>query len=317
MKYIFGIDIGGTNIKFGLLNTEGEIILNDRIKTLSENGVEVTFDRIAEEIEKLRVEKNIDKKDILGIGVGIPGPVLEEKIVSSFANFPWEDNLNVSKILEEKTGYKVKVENDVNVITMGETWQGAGKGYKNILGIALGTGIGGGIVSNGHLVSGFNGAGGEIGHITLVPNGKLCGCGKKGCFEAYVSATGIEREATSRLSVNKQNKLWEIVNKKEDKKPEAKDIFEAAKLGDEFSLDIVEYATEYLAYGISILLHVTNPEVVVVGGGVSLAGDILFNGIREKIGKYSIPECVENLKIVPAKLGNEAGIIGAAALILN
>jgi len=317
MKYIFGIDIGGTNIKFGLLNTDGEILLSDSIKTQSEDGSDRTFDRIADEIEKLRVEKNIEKSDILGVGMGIPGPVLAQETVVFFANFPWEENLNVAKILEEKTGYKVKVDNDVNVITAGEAWQGAAKGYTNIVGVALGTGIGGGIISDGKLISGAGGAGGEIGHMTIVPNGKLCGCGKKGCFEAYVSATGIEREATSRLMVNKNNKVWDIVQSKEGQKVEAKDIFDAAKLGDEFALDIVDYTTEYVAYGLSILLHVTNPEVVVIGGGVSLAGDILFDGIKEKIKKYSLPVCVEKLEILPAKLGNEAGIVGAAALILN
>ncbi len=317
MKYIFGIDIGGTNIKFGLLNLDGEIILSDTIKTLSENGAEKTFDRIAEEIEKLRVEKNIAKEDILGVGMGIPGPVLNQEKVVFFANFPWEENLNVAKILGEKTGYKVKVDNDVNVITAGEAWQGAAKGYKDVIGVALGTGIGGGIIADGKLISGANGAGGEIGHMTIVPNGKLCGCGKKGCFEAYVSATGIEREATSRLTVNKNNKVWDIVKEKEGQKVEAKDVFDAAKLGDEFALDIVDYTTEYIAHGLGILLHITNPEVIVIGGGVALAGDILFDGIKEKIKKYSLSVCVEDLKILPAKLGNEAGIVGAAALILN
>jgi glucokinase len=317
MKYIFGIDIGGTNIKFGLLNTDGEIILNDSIKTLSENGANATFDRIAEEIEKLRIEKNIDKEDILGVGMGIPGPVLNQEIVTFFANFPWEENLNVAKILGEKTGYKVKVDNDVNIITAGEAWLGAAKGYKDVIGVALGTGIGGGIISNEKLISGSTGAGGEIGHMTIVPNGKLCGCGKKGCFEAYVSATGIEREATSRLAVNKNNKVWDIVKEKEGQMVEAKDVFDAAKLGDEFALDIVDYATEYIAHGLSILLHITNPEAIVIGGGVALAGDILFDGIREKIKKYSLSVCVEKLEILPAKLGNEAGVVGAASLILN
>ncbi len=317
MKYLFGIDIGGTNIKFGLLNIDGKILLNESIKTNSEAGYDDCFSRIAEEIEKMRVEKNIDKSDILGVGMGIPGPVLHQEIVSFFANFPWEGNLNVARILGEKTGYRVKVDNDVNVITLGEVWQGSAVGYSDVIGMALGTGIGGGIVADGKLVGGAKGAGGEIGHMTIVPNGKLCGCGKKGCFEAYVSATGIEREAESRLAVNKNNKLWDIISKKEGQKVEAKDVFDAAKSGDEFSLDIVDYTTEYIAHGLSILLHVTNPEVVVIGGGVALAGDILFDGIAAKIKKYSLPVCMDGLQILPAKLGNEAGIVGAAALLLN
>lgn len=317
MKYLFGVDLGGTNIKIGLLNTDGKILLNKSIKTNSKAGFDDCFNRIAKVIKKMNIEKNIDENDILGVGMGIPGPVLHQEIVSFFANFPWRKNLNVAKILAEKTGYPVKVDNDVNVITLGEIWQGSAKGYCNVIGIALGTGIGGGIVVDGKLVGGVKGAGGEIGHMTIVPNGKLCGCGKKGCFEAYVSATGIEREAESRLTINKNNKLWDIISKKEKQKVEAKDVFDAAKLKDSFSLDIVDYITEYIAYGLSILLHVTNPEIVVIGGGVALAGDILFDGIVKKIKKYSLLACIEDLKILPAKLGNEAGIIGAAALIIN
>ena len=317
MKYLFGVDIGGTNTKIGLLNTDGKILLNKSIKTNSESGYDDCFNRITRVIKDMNIEKNIDDENILGVGIGIPGPVLHQEVVSFFANFPWKKNLNVAKILGEKTGYRVKVDNDVNVITLGEIWQGSAKGYSNVIGVALGTGIGGGIVVDGKLVGGVNGAGGEIGHMTIIPNGKLCGCGKKGCFEAYVSATGIEREATSRLAVNKDNKLWDIITKKESQKIEAKDVFDAAKLGDSFSLDIVDYVTEYIAYGLSILLHITNPKVVVIGGGVALAGDILFDGIKNKIKKYSLTACTDGLQILPAKLGNNAGIIGAAALIIN
>lgn len=317
MKYLFGVDLGGTNTKIGLLNIEGKILLKESIKTNSQAGFDDCFNRIAQVIKKMNIEKKIDNKDILGVGMGIPGPVLHQEIVSFFANFPWKKNLNAAKILGEKTGYKVKVDNDVNVITLGEIWQGSAKGYSDVIGMALGTGIGGGIVTDGKLVGGVKGAAGEIGHMTIVPNGKLCGCGKKGCFEAYASARGIEREAESRLTVNKNNKLWDIISSKEGEKIEAKDVFDAAKLGDRFSLDIVEYITEYIAYGLSILLHVTNPEVVVIGGGVALSGEILFDGIRKKIKKYSLSACIDGLQILPAKLGNEAGIIGAAALMVN
>lgn len=317
MKYLFGVDLGGTNTKIGLLSADGNILLNKSIKTNSEMGYDDCFNRIAKVIKKMNIEKKIDANDILGVGIGIPGPVLHQEVVSFLANFPWKKNLNVAKILGEKTGYRVKVDNDVNAITLGEVWQGSAKGYSDVIGMALGTGIGGGIVADGKLVGGFKGAGGEIGHMTIIPNGKLCGCGKKGCFEAYVSATGIERETQSRLAINKNNKLWDIISKKEGQKVEAKDVFDAAKLGDDFSLDIVDYITEYIAYGLSILLHITNPEVVVIGGGVALAGDILFDGIIKKIKKYSLLACLDDLQILPAKLGNKAGIVGAAALIIN
>ena len=175
----------------------------------------------------------------------------------------------------------------------------------------IGTGIGGGIIVDGKLVSGKNGGGGEVGHTKVERNGKLCGCGQEGCWEAYASATGLIREAQSRLAVNKTNKLYERVKGREI---EAKDIFDVAKEGDEFALKLVDYEADYVALGIGNLLNVLDPEIIVVGGGVALAGDILFNAINEKLKQYALPSTLENLKIVQAQLGNDAGILGAAYL---
>lgn len=186
-------------------------------------------------------------------------------------------------------------------------------GYTDVLGLAIGTGIGAGIVANGKLISGKVGAGGEVGHIKLVANGKLCGCGQKGCFEAYASATGISREAQSRLMVNKYNLLYEMTK---DKTVEAKDVFDAAKLGDKFSIDIVEYVTDYLALGISNVLNLVDSQIVVIGGGVALAGDLLFDKIKEKMKSYALPPVLENLKIKAAILGTDAGIYGGAYLAM-
>ena len=256
---------------------------------------------------------DIDIKNLSGIGIGIPGPVKDQSIVKFFANFPWEKNINVKELMEKISGVETKLDNDVNIIAMGEAKYGAAKGSSSSVTIALGTGIGGGIYINGSLISGFSGAGGEIGHIKLEKDGKLCGCGQRGCFEAYASATGMIREAVSRLSVNKSNLLYELIDRKINKL-EAKDIFDAAKQGDSFSLDIIEYETEYLAMGIGNILNILNPEVVVIGGGVALAGDILFTPLKEKLKKYVLPVALEDLKIVPGVLGNEAGIKGAVGL---
>ncbi len=317
-KYIIGIDLGGTNIKAGLVKVEdGTIVDSFSIKTESEKGSSNTFDRIANFVDDIIKKEKLTKKDILGLGMGIPGPVLNNEIVSFFANFPWEDNLNVAEELKKRTGLEVKLDNDVNVITLGEAWTGAAQGYKNVLGIALGTGIGGGLVVNGHLFGGTSGGAGEIGHIKIEENGKLCGCGQKGCWEAYASATGLEREATSRLRVNKNNLVWKKIEG-DITKLEAKHIFDAAKEGDKFALELVDYETRYVALGLSTVLNVMNPEIVVIGGGVSLAGDILFDGIKEKIKENTLIPILNGLKdIVPAKLGNDAGIVGAAALILD
>ena len=313
MNYYAGVDLGGTNTKIGILNREGDILKSRIIKTLSAEGVDNTLERIWKTIQELAQELDINIKNIKGIGLGIPGPVLEQNIVAFFANFPWERNINIKEKLEKLTGIETKLDNDANIIALGEAKYGAAKGSKSSVTVALGTGIGGGIYIDGKLVSGAKGAGGEVGHMKIVKDGKLCGCGQRGCFEAYVSATGLIREAVSRLTVNKQNLLYKMIDG-DLMKLEAKDIFDAAREGDAFSLDLVDYEAEYLALGIANILNIINPEVVVLGGGVALAGDILLNPMREKMVKYALPVTLEELKIVQGVLGNEAGIKGAVGL---
>ena len=315
MKYIAGVDIGGTNTKIGIVSTEGRIVAKESIKTLSMEGVESTLKRIWASIKGLLEKNEINYEDLLGVGMGIPGPVREQEIVGFFANFPWEKNLNIAKLFRNISGKETKLENDVNVIALGEARHGAGRGTKTSVTIALGTGIGGGIYIDGKIISGFNGAGGEVGHMKLVKDGKLCGCGQKGCFEAYASATGIEREAISRLKVNKTNKLYQKLNGEIDK-VEAKDVFDCAKEGDAFSLDIVDYEAEYLAMGIGNILNLINPEKIILAGGVSLAGDILLDRVKEKLPKYAMSVAIENgFSIELGILGNDSGIYGASALI--
>ena len=313
MNYYAGVDLGGTNTKIGILNREGDILKSRIIKTLSAEGVDNTLERIWKTIQELSQELDINIKNIKGIGLGIPGPVLEQSIVAFFANFPWERNINIKEKLEKLTGIETKLDNDSNIIALGEAKYGAAKGSKSSVTVALGTGIGGGIYIDGKLVSGAKGAGGEVGHMKIVKDGKLCGCGQRGCFEAYVSATGLIREAVSRLTVNKQNLLYKMIDG-DLMKLEAKDIFDAAREGDAFSLDLVDYEAEYLALGIANILNIINPEVVVLGGGVALAGDILLNPMKEKMVKYALPVTLEELQIVQGVLGNEAGIKGAVGL---
>lgn len=316
MDYYVGMDLGGTNTKIGLLDKEGNIIFSIIVKTESYEGFENTVERLSNILKAQVKEANIDFEDVKGVGIGIPGPVVNNSVVKFFANFEWPNNLDISREFEKHLGKPVKADNDVNVITLGEMWRGGGKGYKNVLGIALGTGIGGGIVVDGKLISGKTGSAGEVGHIVVENNGKLCGCGHRGCWEAYASATGLVREANSRLTVNKNNLLYAIIDGK-GMELEAKDIFDAAREGDQFSLDLVEYEAEYIAYGLGNLLNILDCDIVVIGGGIALAGDILFDRIEEKLKKYALSSTLENLKIVPAQLGNNAGIYGAAYLAQN
>lgn len=313
MDYYVGIDLGGTNTKIGLLNIEGDILKSSIIKTLSSEGVDKTMERIWSVIQELVKETDVNIENVKGIGMGIPGPVEDQSIVAFFANFPWGTNVNVKEKLEKITGIETKLDNDANIIALGEAKYGAAKGSKSSVTVALGTGIGGGIYVNGMLISGFKGAGGEIGHMKIVKDGRVCGCGQKGCFEAYASATGLIREAVSRLTVNKQNLLYTMIEGN-IAGLEAKDIFDAAKEGDAFSLDLVDYEAEFLAMGIANILNIINPEAIVLGGGVALAGDILLDPLRKKLEKYALPVTLEDLKIVQGILGNEAGIKGAVGL---
>lgn len=315
MRYFIGVDIGGTNSKIGILNENGDILKSISIKTESIEGVDYTLNKIWDASLSLADELDIDRDLIKGIGMGIPGPVIDQKKVGFFANFPWDKNINISEKMEAISGVKTRLDNDVNVIALGETLYGAGKGYSKSVTIALGTGVGGGIFVDGKLISGATGAGGEIGHMKLEKDGKLCGCGQKGCFETYASATGVVREALSRLQINKNNGLYRAIDG-DLNKLEAKHVFDEAKNGDKFSLDIVDYVSEYLAMGIGNVLNIINPEVIILSGGVALAGDILLDKVKEKLPNYALGITVENLHIKLGELGNDAGIKGASALTI-
>lgn len=315
VRYFAGIDIGGTNTKIGIITGEGEVLQSVSIKTLSSEGVDRTLERIWETVKELLKSLKLSEEELEGIGMGIPGPVIDKRVVGFFANFPWDNNIDISEKMERISGQKTRLDNDVNVIALGEARYGAAKGYNSSVTVALGTGIGGGIYIDGNLISGATGAGGEIGHMKLERDGKLCGCGQKGCFETYASATGIAREAVSRLMVNKQNMLYEMTGG-DLLKVDAKMVFDAAKAGDKFSLDIVDYVSEYLAMGIGNILNIINPDVIVLAGGVAFAGDILLNSVKEKLPKYALGVTLEELKILLGTLGNDAGIKGASALVI-
>ena len=314
MKYYGGIDLGGTNSKIGLLDEKGNIIFTVYAKTESSYGYEAIVKKLIDILKVEMKNRDIEFENLISLGVGVPGPVVNKSTVLMWANFPWPKDLNLAEAFSKELGKPVFIDNDVNVITLGELWVGAAKGYKNVLGMAVGTGIGAGVVVNGEVVSGKNGAGGEIGHITLEKNGKLCGCGKRGCFEAYASSTGITRLAIDRLTVNKSNMLYEVTK---DRKPETIDVFECAKQGDEFSLAIVDETCERLAQGISQALTILDSDVVVIGGGVALAGDFLIDKIKKYIPEFLIPSIAKNIEIKVAKLGNDAGIYGAAYLAMQ
>lgn len=316
MSYFVGVDIGGTNVEMGILNELGEILIKKSIKTDSKKGAEDTFGRIWTAINSLITELGITKDDIKSIGMGIPGPVLNNSVVKIAANFSWGDNFPAKELMEKISGKPVKVGNDVKLIALGETLFGAGRGYKNSITIPIGTGIAAGIIINGAIVEGADGAAGEFGHVVVNKQGYKCGCGLTGCLETYCSATGIIREGKRRLAENKDNALYRRINGNIDSL-EARDIFDLAKAGDKFCMDIVDWFCEYMAEGIGMLLNILNPEIIIFSGGVARAGDILLDGVKKNLAKYALGMTMENLKFAFGELNEEAGIKGAAALVMN
>ncbi len=310
MKYCFGVDIGGTTVKIGLFELEGKIVDKWEIKTRTANKGEAVLPDIAESLQKKIAELNIQKEEIKGIGVGVPAPVNDEGIVKNTANLGWGYK-EVTRELEELTGLPAKAGNDANVAALGEMWLGAGNGQKNMIMVTLGTGVGGGVIVGGKMLVGQNGAGGEIGHICVnYEETDRCGCGNQGCLEQYASATGITRLARKRLEKNEDDTILR------GQELSAKAVFDALKAGDKVAEEIVEEFGAYLGYACANLAAVADPAVFVIGGGVSKAGDILLGYIEKNYQKKAF-FAQKDAKFVLAQLGNDAGICGAAKLILD
>ena len=310
MEYCFGVDLGGTTVKIGLFQTDGRIVDKWEIPTRVENKGEAILPDIADALKKKMEEKGLENSQVSGVGIGIPAPVDEEGIVQNTANLGWGYK-EVKREMEALTGMNVAAGNDANVAALGEMWLGAGMGQKNMIMVTLGTGVGGGIIVNGQALAGAHGAGGEIGHICVNPKEtERCGCGKKGCLEQYASATGITRLAKKRLAADDKNSALR------GKEVNAKEVFDALKAGDEVAEEIVEEFGTYLGHAMANLAVVADPSVIVIGGGVSKAGEILL-GYIEKYFKEKAFFANKDIKFVLAKLGNDAGICGAAKLILG
>lgn len=308
-EYIFGVDIGGTTVKLGLFKVEGKLLEKWEIETRKENEGKYILKDIVETLENKLNEKNISKDSVLGIGIGVPGPVKDDGTVLRCVNLGWEI-FNIVEEVNKLIKLPIRAGNDANVAALGEIWQGGGKGYKNAVMVTLGTGVGGGIVIDGKIIPGSNGAGGEIGHIKVSDNEtEYCGCGNKGCLEQYASATGIAKLANKALRTTKtESKL------KEFECLSAKDIFDSAKAGDELALRLVDDFSNNLGKALANISCVIDPEIFVIGGGVSKNGDVLIKNIAKHF-KENAFHASRNTKFELARLGNDAGIYGAARLI--
>ena len=308
--YCFGIDVGGTTVKCGLFKTDGTLVEKWEIPTRTENsGSEIVPD-VAKTIEAKLAEKNISKEEVDGIGIGVPGPVNAEGDVIAAVNLFWGYK-KLSKELNELTGLNVKVGNDANVAALGEAWKGAAAGAKNVILVTLGTGVGGGIIVDGKIVAGHHGAGGEIGHANVMHDEtENCNCGNRGCLEQYTSATGIVRLAKQELASSEEPSVL-----REEKELSAKAVLDGYKSGDALSVRVMDKVGEILGGAFAMFTAVVDPETIVIGGGVSKAGQPLVDCIASHYKKYAFSACKET-PIVIASLGNDAGIYGAAKMVL-
>lgn len=307
----FGVDVGGTTVKIGLFETGGKLLDSFEILTRREEAGRYVLSDIAEALKKELSDKQIEADRVLGIGIGVPGPVLDDGTVNNCVNVGW-GVINVSRELEALTGFAVKVGNDATVAALGESWQGGGKGYHNLTMLTLGTGVGGGSIINGRAINGSHGAGGEIGHMTVVyDETEKCNCGKCGCLEQVASATGIVKETKKLLKSSTEPSVLRDV---EDLT--AKAVFDAAKEGDKLAMEAVDILGKYLGIAMSHVSCVVDPEIFVIGGGVSKAGQILIDAVEKNYRKYAFHAC-RDAQITLATLGNEAGMYGAAKLVLE
>ena len=300
MRYGFGVDLGGTTVKIAYFDETGNLLEKWEIPTVTENNGAQILPDIATSIRQYIECNQLDESNILGLGIGVPGPVDAKGVVNKCVNLGW-GVFDIAEELSRLTGFPVKAANDANVATLGEYWMGGGKGYEDMVFITLGTGVGGGIVIEGKLLYGTHGSGAEIGHMVLNRNETaVCGCGKRGCVEQYCSATGVSRMA----------KLHGMADMT------CKEIFDAGKEGDPAALAVLDEYFEYLGEFVGSLCNVVDPEIVVLGGGVSKAGQMLLDGLLSRFYKY-VFHAAADVNFALASLGNDAGAYGAFKLILD
>ncbi|MDO4303419.1 MAG: ROK family glucokinase [Bacillota bacterium] len=309
-QYVFGVDIGGTTVKLGFFDVEGNLLDKWEIPTRTQEGGSHILPDIADSIQKKLNEKNIAPKEAIGVGVGAPGPIDGQGVVHKAVNLGW-GVFSIKETLEDILKMPVMAGNDANVAALGEMWKGGGQGSNDLIVVTLGTGVGGGIIIGGKMLTGATGAGGEIGHIHVEDaETDKCGCGNTGCLEQYASATGVTRLANRKLKNSSKDSVLR------SGEVSAKTVFDAVKAKDELAMEVAEEFGKYLGECLAAIACVVNPEAIVIGGGVSKAGEILIDYIKphyeEKVFHGS-----RNVKFSLATLGNDAGIYGAAKLVLD
>ncbi|UTE74386.1 ROK family glucokinase [Rossellomorea marisflavi] len=311
-KWLVGVDLGGTTTKIAFLSTYGEILHKWEIPTDKSDSGKHIIVHIAKSIDAKLEQLDVEKEQLIGIGMGAPGPVeMSRGIIYEAINLGWSENTPLKDLIEKETGLPAVIDNDANCAALGEMWKGAGNGAKDLVCVTLGTGVGGGVITKGEIVHGIRGAGGELGHITVVPEGGYsCNCGKTGCLETVASATGVVRVAHEKLKSSTEDSVLRDL-----KAIGAKQVFDAARAGDSLALTIVDQLAYYLGLSLANLGNVVNPEKIVIGGGVSKAGKTLLVPVMNYFKRFAFPKVRTSTTIDIATLENDAGVIGAAWLV--
>lgn len=316
-EIVIGVDLGGTNVKAALVSRDKKVIAKDSRPTNADGGPDAVMQVVQDTLEDLLKNNGINKEQVLAVGIGAPGPMnWQTGVVFSPPNLPGWHNVSLADYMQKRLDMPCFVDNDANVACYGEFWMGAGVGTESMAVLTLGTGVGGGVVTFGKLLRGIDGTAAELGHMKVQRDGRICGCGAKGCLETYASVSGLARTAIDGIQSGKTSTLTERCNG-DLESIDGKMIFDAAEEGDEFAKWVFEETATWIGLGISSIINYQNPEKLVLCGGMIAAGDLLFEPVRRvaKANSFEVPG--KRCEIVPAALGNDAGVLGCAGCALE
>jgi glucokinase len=315
-QLLIGIDLGGTKIKTALANSAGRIITHDYQETHAAQSLEAVIDQMLDAAHRVMAQARVATTEIAAVGLGAPGPVnVEVGVLVHPPNWPGWDRVPLKQLIEAELGIPTFMDNDANAAALGEHRFGAGRGKRHMIYVTVSTGIGGGVILDGKLYHGTSGMAGEIGHITIVPHGPLCGCGNRGCLETLSSGTSIARKARERVTRGIPTLIADLAEG-DPERITAKLVAEAASQGDAEAEHILTEAMNYLGIGMATLVNLFNPQLIVIGGGVTNIGEVLFGPVQRAIDRHAFPKSAQAVRVVRAKLGDNAGVLGAVAVAL-
>jgi len=316
-KMLIGVDLGGTNLKAGAVTQQGQVISRVEVPTHAEEGPDAVIGRIVGAIEQAIEESGCSKNDVMAVGCGTPGPLnWKTGVVFTPPNLPGWKDVPLAQMLTDRLGITSFIENDANSAAYGENWTGAGREVKDLVALTLGTGIGGAIILDNKLWRGIDGTAGEIGHMIIQVDGRPCNCGSRGCLEQYGSATGIVMTAREMIATGRKTIMTDMAEGDLDHLT-SKDVYEACRRGDKLAAEVFAETGRLLGIGLTTLANLLNPEMIVICGGVIAAGDVLFEPMRRTLRELAFKEPGERAQVVPAQLGGDAGLIGAAGVALQ